>query len=255
MKLKTSIVFSITAVAALGATGLAFAGAPAPGSITFAPVGSTSIPAMGGVGLVILAVVMGFIALQAFRRKQAGQSLVSFLGLGLGTGALLAAFGGISLISESKAVGPLETDMTELAVQTWELSGRDTNLFNNLSGGELSVIELELPLGCSLDGISHQSDPPCALGFVLADGDSCQVPCLESGLPSDRRLKTDITVVGTASNGLTLYNFRYIGDDVLYQGVMAQDVLKHTPSAVVTRPDGFMAVNYSALGLELTRVD
>ena len=72
---------------------------------------------------------------------------------------------------------------------------------------------------------------------------------------SDIRLKTDIEAVGTAPNGLTLYNFRYKGSDALYQGVMAQDVLAHTPEAVVTMANGYYAVNYDMLGLSMTRID
>ena len=71
---------------------------------------------------------------------------------------------------------------------------------------------------------------------------------------SDSRLKTDITQVGAAANGLPLYHFRYKGLPTVYQGVMAQDVLKHTPDAVVTMPGGYYAVNYGMLGLEMTIV-
>ncbi len=69
--------------------------------------------------------------------------------------------------------------------------------------------------------------------------------------PSDVRLKTDIARVGTASNGLPLYHFRYVGLGTVYEGVMAQDVLAHTPEAVVTLPGGYLAVDYGKLGLEL----
>ena len=69
---------------------------------------------------------------------------------------------------------------------------------------------------------------------------------------SDSRLKADINRIGTATNGLPLYSFRYIGQSQLYSGVMAQDVLARTPEAVVTLPGGYMAVNYGMLGLEMT---
>jgi hypothetical protein len=74
-------------------------------------------------------------------------------------------------------------------------------------------------------------------------------------IPSDARLKTDITKVGMTANGLPLYNFRYKGLPTVFQGVMAQDVLKHTPDAVITMPGGYYAVNYGMLGLEMTVVD
>ncbi len=72
---------------------------------------------------------------------------------------------------------------------------------------------------------------------------------------SDIRLKTDITEIGTASNGLPLYTYQYIGHDAVFEGVMAQDVLAHTPEAVITMPGGFYAVDYEMLGLELKKLD
>ncbi|WP_372841334.1 tail fiber domain-containing protein [Phaeovulum sp.] len=68
---------------------------------------------------------------------------------------------------------------------------------------------------------------------------------------SDIRLKTDITPVGTAMNGLPLYHFRYHGLPTVYEGVMAQDVLSRFPEAVVVGPGGLLSVNYRMLGLEM----
>ena len=71
---------------------------------------------------------------------------------------------------------------------------------------------------------------------------------------SDLRLKTDIEKVGVAANGLPLYNFRYIGGDAVYRGVMAQDVLNAFPEAVCIMPNGYLAVRYDMLGMTMTRV-
>ncbi len=72
---------------------------------------------------------------------------------------------------------------------------------------------------------------------------------------SDERLKTDIVRIGASATGLPLYEFRYRGMDGRFQGVMAQDVLTHTPEAVVTHASGYMMVDYGLLGLEMTRVN
>ena len=72
---------------------------------------------------------------------------------------------------------------------------------------------------------------------------------------SDARLKTDITQIGTAENGLPVYSYRYLGHDALFSGVMAQDVLSHTPEAVITMPGGFYVVNYDKLGMRMERLD
>lgn len=71
---------------------------------------------------------------------------------------------------------------------------------------------------------------------------------------SDARLKTDVTRVGTADNGLPLYHFRYLGQSQVWEGVMAQDVLAHTPQAV-SELGGYYMVDYGKLGLEMRAVD
>jgi len=74
-------------------------------------------------------------------------------------------------------------------------------------------------------------------------------------VPSDSRLKANIIPVGTAPNGLPLYTYNYIGGSQTYLGVMAQDVLMHTPEAVVMGPFGFMMVDYGLLGMEMQPVN
>jgi hypothetical protein len=64
---------------------------------------------------------------------------------------------------------------------------------------------------------------------------------------SDRRLKTDIERIGEREDGLGVYLFRYLWSPVRHIGVMAQEVLKVKPEAVIHTPSGFMAVDYGAL--------
>lgn len=73
---------------------------------------------------------------------------------------------------------------------------------------------------------------------------------------SDRRLKTDVVEVGIdPRTGLKLYEFAYKdGSGKRYRGVMADEAMKVNPDAVYTLPDGYMAVNYTALGLEMVEV-
>lgn len=63
-------------------------------------------------------------------------------------------------------------------------------------------------------------------------------------MPSDRRVKTDVSRVGTLDNGLPVYAYRYIWGGPMQIGVMAQDVEKVKPEAV-TEFDGIKAVNYA----------
>jgi uncharacterized caspase-like protein len=69
-------------------------------------------------------------------------------------------------------------------------------------------------------------------------------------VPSDMRLKQDITALGQTHGGLPLYRYRYIGDDTFYVGVMAQEVTARVPAAVSQADDGYLQVDYDMLGLK-----
>jgi hypothetical protein len=60
---------------------------------------------------------------------------------------------------------------------------------------------------------------------------------------SDRRLKTDITRLSTRSDGLGVYQFRYVWGGPLHIGLMAQEVQPLYPDAVLHR-DGYLMVDY-----------
>jgi hypothetical protein len=80
---------------------------------------------------------------------------------------------------------------------------------------------------------------------------------LYTAFGSDRRIKKNIELVGRDERTmLPLYEFEYInGSGRRFLGVMAQDVLETYPDMVFTMPDGFMAVNYAGLGIEMMEVD
>jgi hypothetical protein len=71
---------------------------------------------------------------------------------------------------------------------------------------------------------------------------------------SDARLKTNIEKVGKTVLDLPLYHFRYRSGDDRFEGVMAQDVLKVAPDAVVTGDDSYYRVDYIKLGIAMRRV-
>lgn len=62
-------------------------------------------------------------------------------------------------------------------------------------------------------------------------------------IASDRRLKEDIKKVGKTDGGLNLYTFKYKAGGPMQLGVMAQEVEKTKPEAVVD-VGGFKAVDY-----------
>jgi Chaperone of endosialidase len=72
---------------------------------------------------------------------------------------------------------------------------------------------------------------------------------------SDRRLKKHITRIGAHASGIGIYRFNYLWSDETYIGVIAQEVLEHVPSVVTVGVGGFLAVDYGALGMTMTRED
>ena len=72
---------------------------------------------------------------------------------------------------------------------------------------------------------------------------------------SDVRLKRDVVRVGQLPNGLPLYRFRYLWSDMVYVGLMAQDVQRIAPEAVVRGEDGVTRVHYGRLGTRMMTWD
>ena len=62
-------------------------------------------------------------------------------------------------------------------------------------------------------------------------------------MASDRRVKTDVTKLGKTEDGLGIYKYRYKGSDQPQIGLMAQEVEKKKPAAVV-EVGGLKMVNY-----------
>ncbi len=65
---------------------------------------------------------------------------------------------------------------------------------------------------------------------------------------SDRRMKTDIEYVDS-HEGVGIYRFRYIGEQRMRLGVMADEVAVHAPHALGPVVGGYATVDYDALGL------
>jgi outer membrane immunogenic protein len=73
----------------------------------------------------------------------------------------------------------------------------------------------------------------------------------QPNIVSDARLKRDIVLIGHLDDGLGLYRYRYLWDDTVYVGVMAQEVADRMPNAVMMGDDGYLRVDYRKLGLQL----
>ncbi len=98
--------------------------------------------------------------------------------------------------------------------------------------------------GTSGNTVNESRDSAYNIGKGLFN-DATGVAAMGFGM-SDRRLKTNIKQVGSLPNGLNVYTYHYIwgGDEQL--GVMADEVKKVMPHAVINI-GGYDAVNYGAI--------
>lgn len=68
---------------------------------------------------------------------------------------------------------------------------------------------------------------------------------------SDQRLKRDIKPLMVTDDGIKIYSYRYLGDDRLFSGAIAQDLLDDPKfsDAVTQDENGFYNVDYGKLGV------
>jgi hypothetical protein len=70
---------------------------------------------------------------------------------------------------------------------------------------------------------------------------------------SDVRLKENLEHVGW-QNGHNVYEFNFRGDEQKYRGALAQEVIKTNPEAVAASEEGYLLLNYEAIGVELRAI-
>jgi hypothetical protein len=155
---------------------------------------------------------------------------------------IAGAFGGEQRanIGAQTAVGGINRDITAQqanAVPDW--LGRREELF---SGIPLDLFGGEEGSGTSTENSTKKTKGGSS--FMDKAGQAAQIAAL---FMSDRRLKTDITKLYERPDGLGVYLYRYIWGPARFIGVMAQEVLKVKPAAVVTMPNGFYAVDYAQI--------
>jgi hypothetical protein len=139
--------------------------------------------------------------------------------------------------------------------RTSEQARQYQQLFNVLGTGQASAAQQAANIGGTASNISNllgqagNAQAAAGIGAAQAYGQGAQNVANTAMLAyalSDRRAKEDITQVGTLDNGLPVYTFKYKGGDTMHMGVMAQDVEKVNPDAVL-EIGGIKHVNYGAL--------
>ncbi len=97
----------------------------------------------------------------------------------------------------------------------------------------------------TMNGTNVTSATPSLFSQMLAAGEVAA----KVAAGSDRRMKKDIERIGETQQGLGLYRFSYLWEDRRRVGVMADEVEKIAPNAVLPWFGKYLAVDYGALGL------
>lgn len=84
-----------------------------------------------------------------------------------------------------------------------------------------------------------------AMGGMMQAGGAIGSAAMTAGMFSDRRLKSNIKRIGTHPRGFGVYEYDIFNRREI--GVMAQEVEKILPEAVLQHPSGYLMVNYAAL--------
>ncbi len=133
-------------------------------------------------------------------------------------------------LSNISGVESLTNPIAALGGQSTGQSTQDTTQSKSLLSNILGGISGAAGLSGALGGSAGLSSILGSLGPLLAF--------------SDERVKEDIEPVGETHDGQQLYSYRYIGDSEPRVGLLAQEVEKRDPAAVVDL-GGVLAVDYN----------
>ena len=87
--------------------------------------------------------------------------------------------------------------------------------------------------------VDHGDETQAAIGRIVKPGGR-----------SDIRLKEDIKLIGKSPSDINIYEFKYIGEEGKYEGVMAQEV----PWASSIADNGFLWVDYTKLDVDFVKL-
>jgi hypothetical protein len=153
-----------------------------------------------------------------------------------------AGFGGLGLDTANKGLAGMNSGFGAGSQMAGQMGQNATSMWNAQANYKVNA-----------DKQAADSDP---FATILGAGTQIASAGIGAGWFSDRRLKTDIVLVGVdEATGLNLYEFRYIDGDKRFRGVMADEVEVNYPQAVYTMPDGYKAVNYALLGIDMVLVE
>jgi hypothetical protein len=89
----------------------------------------------------------------------------------------------------------------------------------------------------------------------------CGAWCFDNGCPgceqkSDISYKENINLIGQSPSGINIYEFNYIGEEGLYEGIIAQELVgTEYENALTINNDGKYLVNYDQIDVQFKKID
>ncbi len=103
----------------------------------------------------------------------------------------------------------------------------------------------------------HNDNCNACYGDIYACGSySCAFFCYFCYKNSDINLKENIKLIGKSKSGINIYEFKYINEEGLYQGVIAQELIgtEHS-SALMLDENNMYMVDYSKIDVEFKKIN
>ena len=144
---------------------------------------------------------------------------------------------------QSRALTQRQQQYNELAAL---LGGQQLNPLNASGGG----LDTSSAFANQQAGRNQQYQGQLAdynAGVASNNSNTAAMAAIAAAMISDVRLKRDIERKGTLMPGVGIYEFQYVWGGDRQLGVMAQEVERVMPEAVIERADGFLMVDYGLL--------
>jgi tape measure domain-containing protein len=197
----------------------------------------------------------------------------SFVGLGAQQFSLLSSSGTISMGSLATSIISIFDATTDWFVGAWSWAkdGMVSALGKGFDWASSAVSSVASFMGSKLKAVFDWAWSAIgAIGNSIANwafgggggGGGWVGTAISWGMSlfSDKRLKKNISYVGTNDKGINVYDFEYKNQyqDALgsgrYRGVLAQEVEKQVPGAVTSGGNGFKMVDYDKLGMGMEQI-
>ncbi len=175
------------------------------------------------------------------------------IGLGMGLAGNQATSTGVALNAGNSAMSNTGAGLNALNQMSGAYnSAAGTSMQGWNSVGTLGVQKYNADVNSYTAQQQANASNNAALGSTLGSLAATGVTAYKAGMFSDKRMKENLEYMGDLDSGIKVYAFEYkdeFKDHPLcghgrFIGVMAQDVEKIIPEAVIEMDNGYKAVNY-----------